>query len=137
MRVVLDTDVLLDVAFGREPFYDASESTLRWAQGHPFSAAVAWHCIANAIYLLRKQIGGPEARRYLADCLRFLEVPRTGREQAQMALASDFSDVDDALVFAAAKAFDADVIVTRNVSDFRQSTLPVMPPAEFIKHIQQ
>jgi len=51
MRILLDADVLLDVALKRQAFLAASQEVLRWAEGEPGQAAVAWHTLSNIAYL--------------------------------------------------------------------------------------
>ena len=46
MRVLLDTDILLDVVLAREPFAADSADVLRWAESGG-AAAVAWHSLTN------------------------------------------------------------------------------------------
>lgn len=52
MRILIDTDVLLDVALAREPHLAASAGVLEWADSGG-EAAVAWHSLTNCAYLLK------------------------------------------------------------------------------------
>ncbi|MFT4175528.1 MAG: PIN domain-containing protein [Luteolibacter sp.] len=128
MKIFLDTDVLLDVALDRQPHSEASVRVLRWVQdgGH---AAVAWHSLANCSYLLK---GG---RAFLEKLLLLVEVASTGTEDAKRALALPMPDFEDALQAAAALAWDADFIITRNLPDYRHSPIPALSPADFLKKI--
>jgi len=126
MRILIDTDVLLDVALGREPWVEESGATVAWAIDHPGSAAVAWHTVANIAYL-----APGAARRFLADLLTAVDVAPCGTRHALQALAFPMPDLEDALQAAAALAFGADWIVTRNIPDFRSSPVPALAPAAF------
>jgi predicted nucleic acid-binding protein len=130
MRVLIDTDVLLDVALKREPFVRDSRKILDWAQGEPRQAAVAWHSLSNIFYLT-----GSPARDFIKDLLQFVEVAPTGTREARQALGLPMGDLEDALQAAAALAFDALFVVTRNSRDFKGSPIPAISPARFIKEI--
>ena len=58
MRVLLDTDVLMDVALKREPFFAKGARVIQWAQETPGQAAVAWHSLSNIAYLVRPMHAG-------------------------------------------------------------------------------
>jgi predicted nucleic acid-binding protein len=127
VRILLDTDVLLDVALGRTKFLASSAAVLEWAESQPGQAAVAWHSLSNISYLLR-----PDARPFIRDLLHFVEVPPTGTDAARQAIALPMRDFEDALQAAAAMAFAANHIVTRNAAHYRQSPVPPLSPAEFL-----
>jgi hypothetical protein len=120
----IGTDVLLDVALGREPWLAASGEAVAWAVDHPGSAAVAWHTVANIAYLATAGVRG-----FLAELLLSVEVAPCSPRHALEALALPMGDLEDALQAAAALAFGAGWIVTCNLSDFRGSPVPAVAPA--------
>ena len=125
MRILIDTDVLLDVALARQPHVIASAEVLRWAQaGGP--AAVAWHSLTNCSYLLK---GG---RDFIGKLLKLVEVASVGTPDARLALALPMTDVEDAFQAASAVAWGADFIVTRNLPDYACSPVPAISPADFL-----
>jgi len=131
VRILIDTDVLLDVTLGREPWLANSSVTLAWAVDHPGSAAVAWPTVANIAHL-----APAAARSFLADLLTSVDVAPCTTRHALEALAFPMSDLEDALQSAAALAFGADWIVTRNLPDFRGSPVPAVAPASFADSIR-
>jgi predicted nucleic acid-binding protein len=130
MRALLDTNILLDVALPRTEFFSDSAAVLQWAESNPGRAAVAWHSLANLSYLLR-----PDARPFIRDLLEFVEIPMAGTEAAMQAICFPMDDFEDALQAAAAMAFGAECIVTRNAADFRRSPVPAISPATFMKKV--
>ena len=132
MRVLLDTDVLLDVALRRASFLANSAAVLQWAESEPGQAAVAWHSLSNVSYLLR-----PDARPFIRDLLEFVEVSPTGTDAAKQAVGFPMKDFEDALQAAAALAFGASYIVTRNARHYRRSPVPVISPAEFVAEVRR
>jgi predicted nucleic acid-binding protein len=129
MRALLDTNVLMDVALARPPFVSESAGVLRWAEagGH---AAVAWHTLSICSYLLK---GGGVA--FIGRLLKLVDVPGTGHADAQRALALAFSDFEDAMQVAAALAWNADVIVTRDPAGFTKSPIPPLDPVAFLRRV--
>ncbi len=127
MRALLDTDVLLDVALAREPHVAPSAAVLRWAEAGG-QAAVAWHSLTNCAYLLK---GG--GRPFLTRLLRLVEVAPVATVDARRALEMPMTDVEDAFQAAAALAWKADLIVTRNVGDYRRSPVRAITPKAFLE----
>lgn len=129
MKALIDTDVLLDVALAREPHLQHSAAVLRWVEAGG-SAAVAWHTLTNCAYLLKS-----DGRPFLERLLRLVEVAPVGGADARRALELPMSDIDDAFQAAAALAWQADVIVTRNLADYRRSPVRALSPVAFIKEV--
>lgn len=132
MRVLLDTDILLDVALRRGRFLADSAAVLRWAESEPGRAAVAWHSLSNISYLLR-----PDARPFIRGLLEFVEVAPTGTDAARHAVGLPMTDFEDALQAAAALAFGASSIVTRNARHYRRSPVPAISPADFVAEVRR
>ena len=130
MKILIDTDILLDVALDRAQFADASGQILDWAENHPGSACVAWHTLANVAYLVK---GNPRA--FLRELLAFVIVPGTSTEAARQALELPVADLEDAFQAVTAQSFTADYIVTRNLKDHRRSPIPVASPDQFLSDL--
>lgn len=128
MRILLDTDILLDVAFARQPHLADSAAVMEWAESGG-SAAVAWHSLTNCSYMLK---GG---RPFLEKLLKLVEVAAVGTPDAKRALALPMPDVEDAFQSAAAVAWRADFIITRNLPDYRRSPVPAITPTDFLKRL--
>ncbi len=127
MKALIDTDVLLDVALAREPHAKHSAAVLRWAEAGG-SAAVAWHTLTNCAYMLKGN-----GRPFLERLLQLVEVASVGGADAKRALELPMRDIDDAFQAAAALAWQADVIVTRTLADYRRSPVKALSPAAFIR----
>ena len=130
MRFFIDTDVLMDVYFGREPHLQASAALLDWAEGNPGNTAVSWHGLANLHYMSNEG-----AENYIRNLLDFCEVPPTGSKEMMQALDLGFNDLEDAMQTAAALKFDAQVIVTRNTRDFRKAPIAIKTPKQVLREI--
>jgi predicted nucleic acid-binding protein len=135
MRVLLDTNVLLDFLLAREPFAsDARGIWLACEQGRctGYLAAIS---VTNIWYIGRKSVGMEAARQHVADLLRVIEVCPVDFEVLATARDSAIADFEDAVQVAAAVASGLDAIVTRNGGHFAGSPLPILTPAEFLAQL--
>jgi predicted nucleic acid-binding protein len=126
MRILIDTDVLLNFALGPEPFASASRPVIAWAEANPGHAAVAWHTLSHIAYLAPSG-----AREFLSGLLTFVKVPATGTDDAIKALQLPMRDLEDALQASAVLSFHADFVVSRNAKDYRTSPVPAITAEEF------
>jgi len=130
--ILLDTDVILDVALGRAPHVEASAALLDQIERGGRGAFVAWHTLANLYYMIRPVRGDVETRAFLLDLVRFVTVAPTDSESFRYAATLDMADLEDAMQVAAARACGASVIATRNLGDFRRAPMPAHAPAELL-----
>jgi len=131
LKILVDTDVLLDVALDRKAFVDESSAVLEWCQQTPGGALIAWHTVSNIYYILRIARSDAKGREFVADLLSFTGVASGDTESVRHALTMRMSDFEDAMQVAAALSGNVDVIVTRNVMDYRQAVIPAITPKEF------
>lgn len=135
MTVLLDTDILIDVALDRKPFSDYSSEVLDNAEQRVFQAYVAWHSLSNFYYVVSSSAPKVDAKDFLTDLLTFVEVAPTGTKDALYATSLEIGDFEDALQIAAAKACEAEMIVTRNVKHYRGSPIQVHLPQQFLRNL--
>ena len=131
-RVFVDTDVILDVATGRLPFRENSQTFLKLLERGFAVGFVSSNVITNVYYVLRKLSSHEKATVFLTSLLKYLSVISVEHRTVLEALDSQFSDFEDAVQHFSAVANHCDCIVTRNVDDFKESEIQVLLPAEFI-----
>ena len=134
--ILLDTDVILDVAIDREPHAEASAALLDHLERRPFGAFVAWHTLSNLYCLLRPARGQDDARAFLRALTDFVAVAPTDTEAFRFAASLPLKDLEDAMQVAAAQACGARYIATRNVTDFRRSPIPARTPAALLNELR-
>ncbi len=128
--ILLDTDVLIDIALDRRPHSEPASELLDLLERGLQSAYIAWHTVSNFYYLVASSRGGENARDFIVDLTRFLRVAPTETDAVQYAAGLPMADFEDALQVAAARSCGAQYIVTRNVKDFTRSPIPAMSPRE-------
>jgi predicted nucleic acid-binding protein len=134
--VLVDTDVLLDVALDRAPFVRASGELLDLLESKVAGGFLAWHSAANFFYLVRSRRGKRETRSFLLDVIEFLEIAPTTTESLRQAGRLKLRDFEDAMQVAAGLACRADVIATRNVKDYRGAPVEAVAPADVIARLR-
>lgn len=135
MIVLLDTDVLLDVALDRSPFAEAAAALVDVLEQRRATGFVAWHGAANFYYLVASERGRNEARAFLLDLVGFVDVAPTTTESLRQAGRMGLADFEDAMQVAAGLACSADVIATRNVRDYRGAPIEALPPEAVVSRI--
>jgi predicted nucleic acid-binding protein len=130
-RLVIDTNVVLDVLLNRSPNAMASAKVLELARGGKISLFATSECISTSWYVLSKSATRQDARQALATLLKLIHIVPVSHRAVQLALASDFKDLEDAILhFAALEQGTIDAIVTNKLRDFRHSALPVLHPSK-------
>lgn len=137
MRVLLDTNVLLDVLLDREPWARHSSSILSMADRGEIQGLACTTSFTTIFYLLHKQLGRAAARSAVSDLLNMLEVAPVGRSVLEGAAKSGIRDFEDAVVVESALAVRADCIVTRDAKDFAKSRVVVHTPKSFLGLVER
>lgn len=135
MRWLLDTNGLLDVLADREPWAEHSAQVLEFVERGRATGCVAAHSVTTLYYLLATHRDRTTARRKTRLLLRLLEVVPVDEDRLLQALDLPTPDFEDAVQIACAEKASADVIVTRNASDFRGTDLAVRSPSELLARL--
>jgi predicted nucleic acid-binding protein len=135
MRVLLDTDVLLDYLLEREPFAQDAGQLLELNAQRAFEGYISGITPVNIFYIARKSLTSERLRQAVSDLLHTLHICPITHEVLSQAFDSPFTDYEDAVQHAAATASRLDAIVTRNLKDYSNATLPVYSPADFLNQL--
>ena len=133
MRVLLDTDVILDFLLKREPFFANADEIFVRLQNKEFRAFISAITPINAFYTTRKEKGKDIAFIAVEGLLKLVEVCRTNKSVLQNAFTLNFTDFEDAVQCASAIAENLDAIVTRNAKDYKNSPVKIYSPTEFLQ----
>lgn len=137
MRVLLDTNIVLDFVLKRSPFdIEAKEIFTRLAKKE-FQGFVSSITPTNTFYTTRKEINKAIAFQAVGMLLQIVEIAETPKKVFQNALTSNFKDFEDAVQHESAVAENLDAIVTRNKKAFANATVKVCSPTEFLSVLRQ
>ena len=132
MKVLFDTNVVLDVLLAREPHAAVAAWLFALVDSERIDGAVCATTVTTVAYVATKAVGGRQAKKLLRQLLDLFAVAGVDRQVLEAALRLDFEDVEDAVIHEAARAWGAAGIVTRNGRDFARASLPVFDPAELL-----
>ena len=132
-KVFLDTNVVLNLILEREYKQEVAQIFAMCEQSL-IVLYVSFLTIANLAYIVRKSRTQRQLRTIIADLKLFVNVLPMTDEQLCCTLLVDGRDLEDILQFECAKAFECDVIVSRNKKDFSFSELQVLTPSEYLRN---
>ena len=136
-RVFIVTDVILDVALARQPFFEASKIIVAMAENNIIIGNISSNCIANIYYILRKAGGDINARLFISKIITYITVISINHQNVIEALNSKFSDFEDGLQNFSAIENQCEYIITRNIQDYKNSKLRIILPEDFIRLYQE
>ena len=128
--MLLDTDVLIDLALDRRPWSEPAAALLERIEATGQTAFIAWHSVANFHYLAAPSRGRRGAREFIVELTRFVGVAAGDAEAIRYAASLPMKDFEDAMQVAAARSCGAAHIVTRNIRDYERSPIPAITPQQ-------
>jgi len=133
-RVLIDTDVILDFFFDREPYSDHAAQIISLCESKQIKGFITPVICCNVYYLLRQTANHKKVIEKLSQLLTIMDVLQMDREVIIQALNSGFNDFEDALQnYSAVKSGFIDVILTRNIKDFSKSDIGILSPESYLK----
>ena len=133
-KIFIDTDVILDFFFDRKPFSDDATKLFILCEKKIVTGFVTPVILSNVYYLLRKTAKHEKVIEKLKMLINLIEIATINKATILEALNSEFKDFEDALQnYSAQHDKDIQVIVTRNVKDFKESRLSVMTPETYLR----
>ncbi len=133
MKVLLDTNILLDLLMDRMPFADDAAEIFAKVEDGTIIGYLCGTTITTVYYLAAKAVGASRAQEEIKKLLRLFEVAPVNRHVLEAALATNFADFEDAVIHEAACHVGAEAIVTRNQKDFNKSRISVYTSEEMAK----
>lgn len=132
MRVIFDTNVVLDVLLARQPFVHAASELFSMVEHAQIAGLLCATTITTVDYLLMQALPRPDAHQALRKLLELFEIAPVNRAVLEEALNSKVTDFEDAVLDQAGRLAGVEVIITRNQKDFRHSSLRILGPVEFL-----
>lgn len=137
MKVLIDTNVLLDVLTVREPFYKNSAIVWSMVEEGLIKGYISAISVNNIYYIAKKLRGVDEAEEIVDKVIRDFNIISLTREILKFSRTISKKDFEDLIQYFSAIHIGCDCIITRNKKDFPNDKMNVMEPAEFIKSTAQ
>jgi predicted nucleic acid-binding protein len=135
--VLLDTNIVLDFALERREFFEISKELLLLINELKIPAFITATNVTDIYYVLKKSKGHDLTISFLIGLFNFIDICGVNRETILNALHSEFHDFEDAVQSNSASEIGLQTIITRNISDFKNSNLKVLTPSAFIKQFKK
>ncbi|MBW4499622.1 MAG: PIN domain-containing protein [Scytonema hyalinum WJT4-NPBG1] len=135
MKVLLDTNIIVDVALERQPFFGNSETVLSLVEQGQIEGYISASSFGDLFYIIRKQKGRDLALEFLREIVAFCQVATVDSITINMALTVNFKDFEDAIQYSTAVLNHLDVIITRNPVDFPVTTPRIILPEQLIQEL--
>lgn len=133
MRVLIDTNIVLDVLLKREPFFENAVNVLKMAAREDVQEFVSASAITDIYYIAYKAIRDRAVvKELLKSLLMVVSVAGVSEEEVLKALELEWNDFEDSVQYSVALLKDMDGVITRNVKDYAASEIPVWTPKQFI-----
>ncbi len=136
MKILIDTNVILDVLIERKDFAEPAQKIFKLCEVKKVEGFISALSIPNIVYIMRKELDHDKIKNILNKLTLIFNVADLNSADLITASEMDFNDYEDAVHCAQAMRIKAEYIVTRNVKDFDKSKIPVITPQEFIKIIK-
>lgn len=131
-KVFVDTDIIYDLLAEREPFYTSAAYLFTLADEGKIQVYISALSLANIHYLLSKKTTEEESKEILRKFKVLVHVAPLTEKVIDLALNSEFSDFEDAIQYFSALQNDIEVLITRNLKDYRKAQITVLTAQDYI-----
>lgn len=136
MKIMCDTNVIIDVLLEREPFEEDSYKILSLCEEHRLDGFVSASSVTDIFYLVRKYTHSTQlAYKAIGKLLEIVKVCSVTNNDVLTAFQKKAKDFEDCLVATCAKSIHCDYIITRNKKDFEEFDIPILTPNEFLQKL--
>lgn len=131
-KLLVDTNIVLDMLARRELFFLESQQLFTLSDRKEVKLFVSSLTFANTYYVLSQSLKIDNARKILRKFKVLVEILPMDDKIIDLSLNSDFKDFEDAIQYYTALENNADIIITRNLKDFKKSKLPVLTAKDYL-----
>ncbi|MEG5033033.1 PIN domain-containing protein [Microcoleus sp. AT3-D2] len=135
MKILIDTNIIVDVALEREPFFSESDRILTFVEEAQIQGYISASTFSDLYYIIRRNRGRDWTLDFLRQLATFCQVATVDNSVISMALTCNFKDFEDAIQYSTAVINRIDAIVTRNPRDFPVTTPRILTPNQLIQEL--
>ena len=132
-KILVDTNIIIDLLTKRKEFYKPASWLFTLSDNNELELAISSLTFANTYYMLSKELDSGKAKEILRKFKLLVKVLPMDDKIIDLSLNSDFKDFEDAIQYYTAIENKLDMIITRNLKDFKLSKIPVMTANDYIK----
>nr|WP_199319656.1 MULTISPECIES: PIN domain-containing protein [Aphanizomenonaceae] len=132
---MIDTNIIIDNALEREPFWNASEQVLSLIEQGTIVGYISASTFSDLYYIIRKARGRDWTLTYLNQLITFCQIATVNQAAITMAFTTNFKDFEDSIQYSTAVVNQLDAIITRNPQDFPIVTPRIITPEQLIAEL--
>ncbi|MBW2613912.1 MAG: PIN domain-containing protein [Deltaproteobacteria bacterium] len=133
MKVLFDTNIVLDLMLDREPFSKPAAILFSMVESGTISGLLSATTITTIHYLAAKVIGKQKAEIEITKLLSLFKIAAVNQAVLSQAIQRNWPDFEDAVVYEAALQSGAEAITTRDLKGFKDSRISILTPEESIQ----
>jgi len=134
-KIFIDSDIILDLLCKRQPFYSFAAEVFTLGDTEKVTLVTTSVVFANVFYMLRKILGIDKAKELLRKLRIMVSIISVEEKTVDLALNSQFSDFEDGLQYFTARENNINILLTRNIKDYKEKDLIIQTPEEYLKSI--
>ena len=135
MKILIDTNIIIDNALEREPFWNASEQVLSLIEKDTIAGYISASTFSDLSYIIRKARGRDWTLTYLKQLITFCQIATVNQAAIIMAFTTNFQDFEDSIQYSTSVVNKLDAIITRNPQDFPIVTPRIITPEQLIAEL--
>ena len=135
MKIWIDTNIILDVLCNRKGFFEDSSKIWKMCETNRIEGYISALSVPNIVYILRKELDPEKTMEIIQKLTLIFDVLYLKSSDLKNAAAMLTSDYEDAIQMCQAARIHAEHIVTRNIRDFKESSVQALTPAELLLKI--
>ncbi|MCC2599230.1 type II toxin-antitoxin system VapC family toxin [Sphingobacterium sp. FBM7-1] len=133
-KLFIDSDVVIDFFTDREPHANPASELFELGESGAVVLFLSAVSINNIYYIVRRFLGHKKTLEVVETLAEMTEIIGTTKKEILQALKNEFSDYEDSIQYSSALTVKGlDVIITRNIKDYKSADISVMAPVDFLK----
>ena len=135
MKLLIDTNIILDALMAREPWAKSAQAIMLAAAGEKIEGCITASSFTDIYYILRKRLDKERTKQTLLGLLAVVNVLDVTGADCEKAFELPMSDYEDALLAYCAKRHKVEGIITRNTKHFKGSPVKAIHPEEILRNL--
>ena len=131
-KIFVDTDIVYDMLAKREPHYQSAARLFTLSDGGIIHIFISALTVASIHYLISRQLSANEAKQIIRKFKLLVHIVPINEKIIDLALNSEFKDFEDAVQYYCALENDIEILLTRNLKDYKKAQISVMTAQDFI-----
>ena len=132
-RILVDTNIVLDLLAKRTEFFTEAQELFTLSDKNKVALYVSSLTFANTYYILSQKMKLENVRKVLRKLKILVQILPMDDKIIDLALDSDFRDFEDAIQYYTAIENDLNIIITRNLKDFKPAKIPVLTAKNYLE----